>query len=346
MSTKPKGNRFLTNFMVKGVDYSKMHGTEAEGEAWEMETRAALKLGKPLPDAPKSVGGSNASTLGGVLRSAELLHWKQLRKGGRTQVLNANTFVDWAGANSNPREVFTGPRVRKFLQYLIEKRNCAPPTLNRYISAVSVLMKHADVPKIDLPWYKPSFERARKKFFSPAQEQEVIALLHKWGRERERDFFIFLNDTGLRPWEEGTKITWDQIRGGMIHDIVGKSGRLRDVPLTSRATNVLTRQDRSLAGPWAGLNPHTMAGLWQTVRAAIPTLDGTVWYTCRHTFASRMIQANHSYGNVAKLMDNSVNMIQHVYGHLASDDLQDAVASLEKYGQKTNLSVVNGGLSE
>lgn len=41
----------------------------------------------------------------------------------------------------------------------------------------------------------------------------------------------------------------------------GKSGRLRDVPLTKRAAMILQRQPRGMAGPWTGLKAKPMSEL-------------------------------------------------------------------------------------
>lgn len=352
MPTYAKGNKFITKFMVDGQRKSKMHDTEAEGEAWELSARAALKLGKPIPeDKPVRLGGADANSMAGVLRSATSLHWGQLRGGGKKQVLNAEIFVNWAGPKKTPSEVFKAPNIRAFLTYLIEERRCAPVTLNKYISAISVLSKHADIKGLELPWYKAKEDRARKRYFTPEMEVAVCELLHRWGRNRELDFFLFLNDTGLRPWAEAVPMTWKQVKADKITDIVGKSGKLRDVPLTTRAKAVLSRQrERGEDGPWVGLKAKPMSELWDRVVGVIEELDGvgpnrTVWYTCRHTFASRLVQAGEGYGHIAKLMDNSVAMIEKVYGHLDPKHLAGAVSALEKFSHGTTLSLVQGGKS-
>lgn len=351
MAVYPKADKWFVKFDHKGKTIRQFgFKDEANAEAWELLARSHLKLGKPLPaveDAGRKVGGRDAALLKGVLRSAEVLHWNKLRKGGGKQVLNARAFVNWVGPDATAEEAFTKKTINGYLEYLSNTRGVANPTMNRHISAISVLQKHADVKPVKLPWFKPDYSRARKRFFSPEEERDIIALLTRWGRERERDLFIFLNDTGLRPWEEALPLTWKQCKSaGWVKDIIGKSGNLRDVPLTTRAQLALGRQAGGGSGPWEGLNKYTLNDLWQRLRAAIPTLDGesaalrTVWYTCRHTFASRMVQAGEPYGHIAKLMDNSVQMIEKVYGHLAPDHLKGAVASLEIYGQGTPLSLV------
>ncbi len=235
MATYAKGNKFITKFMVDGKRHTKMHDTKEEGEAWELQARAALKLGKPMPEQPTRVGGVDTGTMQNVLRSATTLHWNQLRRGGQKSVMNAGIFVDWVGPKTSPTDAFKQDKIRDFIRYLLEERGCSPITVNKYISAISILAKFSDVKSVKLPWFKPKEDRARKRYFTPEDEAEVVELLHRWGRERERDFFMFLNDTGLRPWAEAVPLTWDRCRADRVVDIVGKSGKLRDVPLTKRA---------------------------------------------------------------------------------------------------------------
>ena len=330
--------------MEGGKRYSHMTDTKEEGEAWELHARGALKLGKEVSTTSfKRVGGGDADTIGNILRSAKSLHWGKLRSGGTKQVFNAEAFVDFIGPKTPAKEALAIKNVRSFL----ETKHVANSTLNKYRSAISILRQTAGLPTDDLPWFKPEKGTARQRFFSREEERQVVELFDHWSRERERDLFMFLNDTGLRPWAEALPLTWKQVKFDRLVDIVGKSGDLRIVPLTTRAKLALDRQRAlGLKGPWEGRNEYTLNGLWGRVRAALPVLDSddnrwrTVWYTCRHTFASRMIQAGKPYGFVAKLMDNSVAMIEKVYGHLAPNHLKNAVDALETYGQGTPLSLV------
>lgn len=358
MPTYAKGNRFITKITVPETysptrRVSRMFENKDDGELWELQVRAAVKAGKPIPDpegkAP-TVGGGDAGRVSNVLRSAEVLHWGTLRKGGTGQIKYAKSFVDWVGPNTPEKDALTPAKVREYLAHCLNSGN-ATSTLNRKVSAISVLLKHSNVKRFDLPWNKFDWSKARQRFFSVEQERYVIALLTTWGRERERDMFMFLCDSGLRPWAEARVARWKQFKrkGGkpFVCDVVGKSGMVRDVPLTERAWLAVQRQDRSAPGPWSWANAFTMNDLWDRIIAAIPSLGvtedeekPTVWYTCRHTFASRLIMANISYGNVAKYMDNSVVMIQKVYGHLAPDHMHEDIAALEKYGSAPHLSVV------
>lgn len=328
MAVTAKGNSYQAAFMVAGERHRKQFPTKVEAEAWELQGRAALKLGKPVPDGGRSAVGSDARTLAGVLRSAETLHWGRLKGSSRT-ALNASIFVEWAGPKLAPTEAFTLTKVMAFVKYLIEERRVSNSTLNRYMSAISVLIRIAQVPRPELPWFKAG--KARVRFFSVEEEHAVITLLMQWDQHDWRDLFIFLCDTGLRPWAECTSAVWSQIGERKI-SVLGKSGQWRDVPLTLRAQAVLKRRPRDQDGPFTGLAAKAASDLWARVTTIMPVLSDTVWYTCRHTFASRMVQEGVSISRVARLMDNSAKIVDEVYSHLAPDHLEGAVSTLEKFG--------------
>lgn len=346
MPTYAKGNKFITKFMVSGERPSMMTDTREEGEAWELQARAAIKLGKPIPDlgTKKSVGGSDAATVGGALRSAETLHWSRLRNSDKS-VNNARIFANWAGLKTPTEQGFSPAKLQEFTRYLIEERKVSNSTLNRYSSALSVLAKYAGLKqKPELPWYKEN--KSRVRFFAPEEERAVIALLSQWDKDTARDFFMLLLDTGLRPWEEARNLHWKDGKGvkALVKadrvSVLGKNGEWRDVPLTRRAKLILDRADRSLDGPFVDLNEFTMNGLWNRVRSQLPQLHDTVWYTARHTFASRLVQAGKSIKQVAQLMGNSAMIVDKVYAHLAPDHLKDAVEALEHFGKGETLHVV------
>lgn len=331
MAVRSKGKKWQADFMYEGDRLRQSFDTKAEAEAWELEARAALKRGQPVPQAAaQTLGGKDSGTLANVLRSAEALHWGRLRNSSKT-VANAKIFVAWAGPSTPAHEALAQTKINKFVEYLIEKRRVKNSTLNRYMSAVSVLIRFANLRvKPTLPWFKEG--QGRVRFFSPEEEQAVIRLLDQWDRDDYRDLFMFLTDTGLRPWEECCKAKWANVSATKI-TVLGKNGEWRDVPLTRRAQAILARQPRTDAGPFTRIKTFTAEDVWDRVRNHIPGLEGTVWYTCRHTFASRLVQAGKSLKQVAVLMGNSAAIVDKVYSHLAPDHLKDAVEALEVYGK-------------
>lgn len=349
MGTYAKGKKFVTKITVPTtVDpkgrISRITDTEEAGRAWEAAVKLALKRGKALPEPDgeaKTVGGTDAGTLGNALRSAEVIRWGTARKKGKGQVLNARIFVKWVGANVPAREALTADTIQRYCQYLIKERRLTNQTISKHMSAIRIISQHANVPKLDLPKFKHNMQKfARARAFTVDEERKIVLFLDHVGQERYRDYFMFLVDTGLRPYEEGLVLDWKRnVRADRLVDVEGKSGMLRNVPLTKRAQLILSRCPVGGAGPWSDIKKDTFAHYFgDVIRPAIPELDGPttalrcVWYTCRHTFATRMIRAGKNYGYIAKIMDNSVAMLEKVYGHPDEDDLAGAVAGLEQYG--------------
>src|SRR5690554_6131582 len=133
MAVRKKGNQWQADFMVKGERHRRSFDTEAAAEAWELQARAALKLGKPIPDEEtKRQGGKDRDTLKGLLRDTIALHWKLKGKGACKQVVNAEVFVRWCGEDMSVDDAFEQDNIDKFVAYLIEVRKASNGTLNRY----------------------------------------------------------------------------------------------------------------------------------------------------------------------------------------------------------------------
>lgn len=336
MASRRKGNKWMADFMVDGVRYRQTgFNSEAESDAWELEARAALKLGKPLPEVRKKLGGVDSGSLGGLLRETERLHWDIACKPGNKSRLNARTFVDFVGAHVPAAEAFTQENIDNFIRYLQEERSVSNSTLNRYKSAVMVMAKR--VPGITLPrWAHAREGRGRLRFFTEFEERLILQTLELWGFERERDFFIFLLDTGCRPWSEGATVQWKDFGPKQVI-FYGADGRgtkndeSRMVPLTRRAIEAVERQRQyGLPGPFTDFRPSPMNKLWDRLQGHVPSLADAVIYTCRHTCASRLVQRGVDLRRVQVWMGHKTIQITLRYALLAPNHLIDAVSVLEQ----------------
>lgn len=339
MATYPKGKKFITKFMVDGERYVRTTKTKEAGEAWELAARAALKMGKPVPEPEgegQKVGGRDAGTLANALRAAKQKHWSKFKTPVEHASLAAKVFVEWAGPNTSPRESFKPENIEKFFTYLKEERQVASGTLNRYSAGLSILAKHSDLDfKPEFEWVEPG--EGRKRFFTEEEERAVIQLLAQWGKDKYLDFFMFEIDTGLRPWAEATKMKWSDIQRGQIYipKANSKNKQGRYVPMTKRAKLVVSRQDKSLPGPWSDLNAYDADMLWARVRKVLKMPD-TVWYTCRHTFCSRLVMNGVPILTGARLAGNSPAIFEGTYAHLSPNYLDNSIAVLDQYGEATN----------
>lgn len=351
MTVRRKGRQWQADFMVDGKRFRRSFDTETEAEAWEHQARAALQLGQPIPDgSPKSLGGRDAGTLGGLLRDCETLHWKLAGKGLGKQAELARVFVRFVGERVPVREAFAQETIDRFVRHLIEERKLSDGSLNRYRSAVFVLAKRAGVP---LPTWKRVREgKGRLRFLSEDEEALILQTLKLWGLHREHDFVVFLVDTGARPFSEAAQVEWSDIisKSVMLYGREGngtKNGESRAVPLTTRALEAARRwKHLGEKGPWSSLTKDHMRRVWDRLRAHLPQIADTVLYTCRHTCASRLVQRGVDLRRVQLWMGHKNIQITLRYALLAPDHLLDAVAVLETGGARLRVVAGSTGAEE
>ncbi len=310
MATTPKGKGFITRFMIDGERHTKVTKTRTEGEAWELEARAALKLGKPLPQGEKKLGGSDAGTIGNLLRETIKMHWSKA-KGSHGQVTNATTFMKWCGDAMSIREAFAQDTLDEFFEHLTDEREVAPGTMNRYASAISTMADR--VSKLlgddmgELPRFKES--RGRYRYFSREEEANIAGLWTLWGKTDEVDFLTFLIDTGARTFKEGGAIEWNSLQEDRAIFWNTKNGSFRSVPLSDRAKAAVARMKlkhhNTQAGPFRHLGKSYMRHLWTKTRAQFPPLDDAVLYCTRHTYGSRMVMEGVPLSALKTLMGHS-----------------------------------------
>ncbi|MER8582654.1 tyrosine-type recombinase/integrase [Mesorhizobium sp. M1423] len=342
MAVTKRGSGYQAEFVVGGKRFRQQFDSEAAAEKWEFETRAALKAGKVLPEGPsKSTGGKDVGTLGEVLRSATKFRWTN-HDGCVGQVRNATTFVKWAGEKTSPAEALTTGNVLEFVEHLMDERKVANQTINRYLSAISVLAKQAGVAKPDLPWQKG--KKGRLRFFTEEEVALVIQTLTLWGKDRIRDLFIFLVDTGARPYSEATAFRWLDLRGNVVTFELTKNDLPRSIPLTKRALEAVERQrpyTGHLSGPFSDIGKWEVIEVWRNIREHIPGLSDTVVYTTRHTCCSWQIIRGIDIRRVQIWMGHKSIQTTLNYAHLAPNHLLDNLTALEG-GAAPRLVVVNG----
>lgn len=358
MAVYPRGNGFQVDFQLKGNRYQGFFNTEPEAERWEFDVRAAVKQGltPPEPNKPKPtaeqvvIGGLPAAapqglTMDEALKRAKEMRWAYKRGSSRT-VLNAENFVKWVGGDKPASYGLSLDKVHAFVRHLIEERKIKGVTINKYLSAVSVIMEYADVPHIKLPYQEKG--ASRQRFFTEEEVALVIQTLTLWGKHKERDLFIFLVDTGARPYSEACTLRWEQIRDRRVtfgEYVLTKNNTQRTIPLTTRAFEAVERMRRTMGnheGPWVDISEWRMIEVWRNVRAHLPQLADTVVYTARHTCCTWQVQKGIDLMRVMKWMGHKSYQTTLGYAHHAPDHLMDNLSALEGVdGPK--LLVINGG---
>jgi hypothetical protein len=109
-----------------------------------------------------------------------------------------------------------------------------------------------------------------------------------------------------------------------------KNGDSRSVPLTTRALAAIERQrEEGADGPFVGLRVDTCRSAWDRLRVSYPQFRDATWYTCRHTFASRLVQRGVDLYRVQKLLGHRDAAMTMRYAKFAPKHLAAAVEVLE-----------------
>ena len=342
MAVRQRGASWQADCQHDGVRYRETFATEKEARAWEHEARKALKKGLPVPGPQESVGAY--STMEKLVRVVENTRWTT--DGSHQMRSCAQRFLDFVGPAVSPEAALTQANVDAWIAHETTTRNLSRATINRHLSAVSVLVKRAMAAglvqrKLDLSWQKEN--EARLCWFSEDEDALIVQTLTLWGLPRWADFFVFLTDTGLRTWTEAARLPWGDITEHphrMVTVWDTKNGDARGVPLTIRAHAAIGRQPRGSAGPFTDLGKDEGRRVFDRLRLHLPQLSDATWYTCRHTFASRLVQRGVDLYRVSKLMGHRSATMTQRYAKLAPANLIEAVSVLE---QRAGAGVNPGG---
>lgn len=197
---------------------------------------------------------------------------------------------------------------------------------------------NAQCPTKSASFRLPKVDNERKKYLSREEEK----LLFEKVAERSLNAYriaVVAIDTGMR-FSEIAALSWDCVdfkdKSIVILDTKGYIDRI--VPMTTRVTELLRFMRET------GLVfPNTAGGVQKSVpssfiRAVADSgLNSDVrnkkmrvsFYTLRHTFASRLVQAGVDIYRIQRLLGHSTIDMTQRYSKLTQDNLRDAVGKIE-----------------
>jgi integrase len=344
MATRQRGNGlkpWQADASYKGKRERGQFATEKQAKEWEALAVAAMRAGRPVPQPEEAL--PTGRTIQQVHDTALKLHWANLRD--RASIINAQTFVKWVGALLSPEEALTADNIERFVSsHLMDERKVSGSTINRYLSAIGVLVRFAKMsvkPDVSHLWRKEGEGRVR--FFSTDEEALIIQTLTQW-QPKAADFFVFLVDTGARTFSEAGTAPWRDFGNRRVTFWETKTNKPRTVPLTVRAWDAVQRYRDApgLKGPFTDMDRYEMDRLYNRVRVHLPQLEDTVLYTARHTCCSRLVQGGADLRRVMEWMGHKNITTTMRYAHLAPKHLMDIAHILEP-ATPTPALVVNNG---
>lgn len=328
MSARPKGSGWMADFMVAGTRYREFgFKTQTDADAWELTARAAIMQGRPVP---KPTGTNSdkpvpSMTMAGILRHCASVHWRS-RKSSAKLARTAELYVVWFGEDKPVSEGLTSAAIADYVGDL-QDRERSGSTINRHLSGISVLAKHAKalgaIPTEPLiPWQSECEGRIR--WFEHDEEVAILKTCRQWGYTTEAAFLMFLADTGARVGE-ALKLDWSDINKAMSRATFWetKAGNHRAVPITPRVREALKALPRTTRGPFSELTRHGLRGLWERLRTHYPWIKDAVLHTYRHTCASRLVQRGADLVRVKEWMGHKSIQTTLRYSHLSPKHLDD-----------------------
>lgn len=170
-------------------------------------------------------------------------------------------------------------------------------------------------------------------FFSELQ----FDLLLKVISEKDiRDLVIFAVQTGLRQMELLT-LEWNQInfRDRILvldnRNYLTKSKKIRTVPLSLKALQILTEREQDKKGNLVFTldgNSITQKYISKKFKSYVITAKinpKLTFHSLRHTFASWLVQKGVSIYEVSKLLGHSNITVTEIYSHLRAEDLRASI---------------------
>lgn len=326
----------MVDFAVSKVRH-RMFGFKDKNtaQAWEMEARAALMRGLPLPPGPLELAPVLAKPKGVTImdhfREVRPLQWRGCKAADK-QARTAELFIEWVGKDTPVSQALTGENINAYVSAL-QAKGISGSTINRRLAGVSVLLKHAlNLSRIDkrplLPTQKANAGRIR--WFTRKETEAIFRTLEDWGEGKWKEYFQFLLDTGCRPGE-AVRLSWQDFASDFskVTFYETKNGVVRTLPLTGRVKAFLSESGGG-KGPFAWVTAHSLRTLWERLRAHYAWLgDDAVVYSFRHTCASWLVQNGVDLLKVKTWMGHTSLTTTMIYSHLAPKHLEDMAGVLE-----------------
>lgn len=330
MAVYLRGKVYYMDFMVNGKRVYKSTKKRTKSQALEAEQKERVRL-EALNESKESV-----MTLD---RAAQIVfedRWKRQASG--QQSLNRVLLVCQKYSNPYLNEIDSN-WIRGLRRYL-DSQSHSEATQNRYLAHIKTVLRIARdewevidrIPKISLE----KEHEGRLRVLSETEVERITKLLRSQEKTSRRkhwplvaDLVEFLVDTGMRL-SEAINIGPDNLTAEgriKLFPKQTKSRRPRVIPMTSRAQEIVKRLgDR----PFQGLDIYKAdrAFKWAKKELKITDPDFTL-HSCRHTFASNLLNKGADLYTVQKLLGHASPTTTQRYAHLQVDTLTNAVSLLE-----------------
>ena len=308
------------------------HPTELLAQEWLDARKAEREAAAALSAPPAPI--SNVWTLQRAFDHCLKHHWTA--GGGIVPAIRNSSFALEFFGPDTLIDAISSTSVLSYMEWLMEEHENAPATLNKKISALSVILTNAlDIGGISsLPRLKRYSEETKEPhWFSNADEREMLRISTELGYSELHDFIIFGLDLGMRRMELLGLTMADYHLGSLLtHADKTKGKRARSVPASARVKAILSTRPDSQHKVFPSLTEAIHRTQWQDMRAVMKRTDDPfmITHTLRHTCATRLISAGAPIKAVQTWLGHSSLASTMVYAHLEPGQLDVALGALEQ----------------
>lgn len=338
MAVRRRGDAWQADFMVKGVRHRETFDDEASAKKWEIDVKAAIEAGRPIPgkNNGRAESGHKIRTLGQLLEHVTKTHWK-LKRSSETLIQSGKQCVAILGTNFEVKD-FTRMQYDEIISQLSDEE-LSNATINRKLAAMSVMVRAAvEIGALARAPKVPLLEEGigRTRFITVEEEVKMLALMKTLGMDDVRSFMIFALDTGGRL-SAILGLGWGDFGPdySTVTYWVDKKSPPRTLPLSERAKDELRairKRHEDQPGPFRMFRSKNgqLRTHWDRITNLLH-LDDVVIHTLRHTCASRLVQRGVDLRRVQQWMGHRSIQTTLRYAHLAPSDLLGMASVLEQH---------------
>jgi integrase len=217
----------------------------------------------------------------------------------------------------------------------VVERRLTAAAVNRPLALLRHLLRlaHEEWGELDVvPKIRTEKEpQGRLRWLTQEEATKLLSACKKSRNAALADLVEFSLFTGVRRGE-ALDLTWDRVdrARGVIRLELTKSGRRREVPLSSNADTVLARRWTPEAKGYVfrSRNWNSFRSAWESA-LVVAGIEDLRFHDLRHTFASWLVQRGRTLREVQEALGHQTITMTMRYSHLAPDHLRAAVAVLD-----------------
>lgn len=313
---RPRGKKFQADVVIDGIRKRLSFATLAEANAYEVSVAKGLPHINSL--SFKQFHRDNFEYLWGDNKAPQATRYC-------LEALN-ELIPAWT-----PITEIKAPYILDLVNRM-KKTSVSNATINRRLSALSRLLKHAE--RLEVIPKRPHIEflreaHGRERILSDSEEVAVDRYLGHMGMQEAWAVVFFLLYTGCRLGEVFT-LKRERVKNGRVTFVYSltKTNSTRVVPLVGPAKEAWSFmcQQSDAECPFSTYPRDTFRDHWQRMRGHFKLLDDKefVPHMLRHTCASRLVSKGIPLFKVMQWMGHKSMETTLRYSHLVLDEL-DAV---------------------